>query len=96
VQGSIRSYFSPADLVIFGITPGETTTEWLKNYVREKSVTFDMFYQADSLFDLYGVHSIPTYVTIDRKGKIRWRKSTYFALNIGELGEHLQALVDEK
>lgn len=96
VQGSIRNYFTPEDLVILGITPNETSAEWLKNYIKEKNITFDILNQADSLFDLYGVHDIPTYVTIDRKGKIRWRRLTYFSLNIGELGEHLQLLIDEK
>lgn len=96
VQNSLRSYFALTDVVILGVTPNETQTVWLQNYIKQKNITFDILNQANSLFDLYGVHDVPTYVTIDRHGKIRWRKSAYYSYRIGELGEHLQSLVDEK
>ena len=93
MQDSIVGRWGPEDLIVFGLLRNETSYEWLVNYVQEKSITFDMLYNADEVFQLYGVYEDPTYVVIDREFQIRFRDSDYYAFRINELITVVQELL---
>jgi hypothetical protein len=85
VQDSIVEKFKPEDVVVLGLTRNVTTFQWLADYVAQNSITFDMLYSADSVFETYGAYSDPTYVLIDKEGQIRLRESAYYSFRIQEL-----------
>lgn len=93
MQDSIVEKFKPEDIVVFGLTRNETTYQWLVDYVAQQGISFDMLYYADEVFKMYGAHSDPTYVLIDKEGQIRLRESAYFSYRIQELIILIQQLI---
>jgi hypothetical protein len=64
--------------MVFGLARNDTPYGWLVNYVGQKGITFDMLYHADEVVNLYGAYLDPTYVLLDREGRIRLRKDGFY------------------
>jgi len=94
VQNSIANYYSADTLTVLGLVKNETPIDWLTEYVASFGITFDMLYQADEVFQMYGVYYEPTYIVIDAEGQIRFRSSDYISFGNTELMEKIQQLVE--
>jgi len=94
VQDSIVNKFSTDRIVVFGLTPNEDPYHKLKEYVADKKITFDMLYNADEVFDAYGVNEEPTHVLIDKEGQIRFRAdNTFYFFRISILIAEIQKII---
>lgn len=85
MQDNIVEKFNSEEVVVLGLARNITTYQWLVDYVAQQGITFDMLYSADSVFEMYGAYSDPTYVLIDKEGQIRLRESSYYSFRIHEL-----------
>jgi hypothetical protein len=94
VQDSVVEKIKSEEVAVFGITRNETSQQWLVQYVAQNSITFDMLYQADEIFQMYGAYSDPTYVVIDKQGQIRLRESAYYSYRIQELTNLIKQLIE--
>ena len=76
----------------------DTPYDWLVEYTGRKNITFDMLYNADGVVDSYGAFLDPTYVLIDKEGRIRLRKDGFyysFSPELADLILFIQQLIIE-
>lgn len=79
---------------MFGLTPHEDPYQQLKEYVAAKKISFDMLYNADAVFDAYGVTGEPTHVLIDQEGQIRFRAdNTFYFFRISQLIAEIKKII---
>jgi hypothetical protein len=68
------------------------------DYTGQKGITFDMLYNADEVVGSYGAFLDPTYVLIDKEGRIRLRKDGFyysFSSELADLILFIQQLIIE-
>ena len=99
VQDSIAERFDTSEVTIFGLVRNETPYNWLVNYTSQKGITFDMLYNADAVAESYGAYLDPTYVLVDKEGRVRLRKDGYyysFSPELSDLILLIDSLIEER
>jgi len=67
-------------LVILGLSMDYTGEQSVRNWARERGITYPTALASDRVAsDFGGIHALPTSFLIDRSGRIRYRVTGYFA-----------------
>jgi peroxiredoxin len=73
----VRDQISEEDLVILGINTEGAPLTLVRDFARERGVSYPMLVDGAAVSTLYRVEQLPTLYIIDREGRIRWSRTGF-------------------
>ena len=76
IQESYTARLQEQGIAVIGVTQFRTTAEQAREFAEEHSLTFPSIYDGEAaIAQQYQVDGVPSYVLLDRQGRIAFRSS---------------------